>query len=158
MAAKRFNARLIKLHRPYSVDEISRTLGAHKNTVRGWISEGLPAFTEKRPTVILGNDLRAFLERKQKAAKCPSGPGRFHCFKCRQPMRPALGMVEYRPRNALSGNLKAICEGCGGWMHRAARLASIPAIMPNIDVQITEAGTRIRERSNPSPNCDNQKD
>ena len=66
--------------------------------------------------------------------------------------------VECRPRNAVSGDLKAICEGCGGWMHRAARLAAIPAIMPNIDVQIVEAEARIRERTNPSLNCDNQKD
>jgi Helix-turn-helix domain len=158
MSAKRINSRLIKLHRSYSVDEVARTLGVHKNTVRGWIKDGLPAFTEKRPTVILGQDLRAFLESKQKAAKCPSGPGRFHCFKCRQPMRPALGMVEYRPRNDVTGNLKAMCESCGGWMHRAARLASIPAIMPNIDVQIVEAEARIRERTNPSLNCDNQED
>jgi hypothetical protein len=158
MAAKRFNARLIKLHRSYSVDEAARTLGANKNSVRGWIKDGLPAFTESRPALIMGHDLRAFLERRQKAAKCPNGPGRFRCFKCRQPMRPALGMVEYVPRNDVAGNLKAICEGCGGWMHRAARLASIPDVMPNIDVQIVEAEARIRERTNPSPNCDNQKD
>ena len=67
-------------------------------------------------------------------------------------------MVEYRPRNSVAGNLKALCDGCGAMMHRAARWASIPAIMPKIDVQITEAGRRIRECINPSLNCDKQKD
>ena len=151
---KRANPRLIKLHRPYSIDEAARTLGTHKNTVRSWIKDGLQIADCKRPTLILGHDLRRYLENKRKAAKRPCAPGEFYCFKCRQPMRPALAMVECRPRNGVSGDLK----GCGGWMHRAARLAAISAIMPNIDVQIVEAEARIRERTNPSLNCDIQED
>lgn len=158
MRRKRINPRLIKLHRPYTVDEAARTLGAHKNTVRGWVKDGLPVFAESRPVLILGHELRAYLERKKKAAKRPCAPGEFYCFKCRDNMPPAMGMVEYRPRNAVAGNLRALCDGCGAWMHRAARLATIPSIMPNIDVQISEAEARIRERSNPSLICNNLKD
>ena len=73
-------------------------------------------------------------------------------------MKPALDMVEYRPRNCVAGNMRALCDGCGAMMHRAAQWAAIPTIMPNIDVQITEAGRRIRERIKPSLNCDKQKD
>ena len=158
MYRKRINPRLIKLHRPYSIDEAARALGAHKNTVRGWITDGLQITDSGRPTLILGHELRRYLENKRKASKRPCGPGQFYCFKCRQPMRAALGMVDYLPRNSLAGNLKAICEGCGAIMHRATRLASIPLIMPNIDVQITEAGRRIRERTRPSLICDIRKD
>lgn len=158
MPAKRINPRLIKLHRSYSVDEAARTLGAHKNTVRSWIKDGLPIFDESRPALILGHELRGYLERKRKAAKRPSGPGQFFCVKCRQSMRPALGMVEYKPKNALTGNLSAMCEACSTMMHRAAPWASIAAIMPNIDVQLTEAARRIIERCDPSLNCDNRKD
>lgn len=158
MPSKRANPRLIKLHRPYSVDEAARALGAHKNTVRSWIKDGLEITDSKRPTLILGHDLRRYLENKRKAAKRPCAPGEFYCFKCRQPMKPALDMVEYRPRNSVAGNLKALCDRCGAMMHRAAQWTAIPAIMPNIDVQITEAGRRIRECINPSLNCDKQKD
>ena len=155
MPARRINPRLIKLHRPYSVEEAARALGAHKNSVRGWIKNGLPIVDLSRPVLILGHELRAYLERKRKAAKRPCPPGTLYCFKCRQPRAPAMGMVEATRQNNTTGNLSAICEVCGTMMHRRTRLAAIAAIMPNLDVQIREAGARICERTKPSLNCDN---
>ena len=32
--ARRFNWRLIKIHHSFTVDEVARALGAHKNTIR----------------------------------------------------------------------------------------------------------------------------
>jgi hypothetical protein len=69
-----------------------------------------------------------------------------------------MGMVEATHQNATTGNLIAICEVCGTMMHRRTRLAAIGANMPNLDVQITEAGPRICERIAPSLNCDDRKD
>ena len=158
MPARRINPRLIKLHRPYSVEEAARALGAHKNSVRNWIKGGLPVVDRSRPVLILGHELRAYLERKRKAAKRPCPPGTLYCFKCRQPRAPAMGIVEAIRQNATTGNLIALCEACGTMMHRRTRLASIGAIMPNLDVQIREAGPRICERTEPSLNCNNQED
>ncbi len=156
MPTRRINPRLIKLHRAYSVEEAARTLGAHKNSVRGWIKNGLPIADRSRPVLILGHELRAYLEHKRKAAKRPCPPGTLYCFKCREPRAPAMGMVEATCQNATTGNLSAICEVCGTMMHRRTRLATIPAIMPNADVQIREAGPRICERTNPSLDCDDR--
>ncbi len=158
MPTRRINPRLIKLHRAYSVEEAARTLGAHKNSVRGWIKDGLPTVDHSRPSLILGQELRAYLDGKRKAAKRPCPPGTLYCFKCRQPRAPALGMVEATRQNATTGNLSAMCETCSTMMHRRTRLVAIGAIMPNLDVQIREAGPRIGERIAPSLNCDNQKD
>ena len=158
MPARRINPRLIKLHRPYSVEEAARALGAHKNSVRGWIKDGLPVVDSSRPVLILGHELRSYLEGKRKAAKRPCPPGKLYCFKCRQPRAPAMGMIEATRQNATTCNLKAICEVCGTMMHRRTRLAAIAAIMPNLDVQIREAGASICERTAPSLNCDNRKD
>lgn len=158
MPARRINPRLIKLHRPYSVEEAARALGAHKNSIRGWIKNGLPIVDQSRPVLILGHELRAYLERKRKAAKRPCPPGTLYCFKCRQPRAPAMGMVEATRQNATTGNLKAICEVCGTMMHRRTRLTAINTIMPNLDVQIREADPRICERTAPSLNCDYRKD
>ena len=158
MPARRINPRLIRIHRPYSVEEAARALGAHKNSVRGWIKDGLPVVDRSRPVLILGHELRAWLERKRKAAKRPCTPGTLFCFKCRQPRAPAMGMVEATRQNATTGNLSAICDTCGTMMHRRTRLAAIAAIMPNLDVQIREAGAHICERTAPSLNCDNRKD
>jgi len=158
MPARRINSRLIKLHRSYSVEEAARALGAHKNSVRGWIKDGLPTIDRSRPSLILGQDLRAYLESKRKAAKRPCPPGTLYCFKCRQPRAPAMGMVEATSQNATTGNLSAICEVCNTMMHRRTRLAAIAVIMPNLDVQIREASPRLLERTSPSLNCDKQED
>ena len=158
MPARRINPRLIKLHRSYSVEEAARALGAHKNSVRGWIKDGLPTIDRSRPSLILGQDLRGYLEGKRKAAKRPCPPGTLYCFKCRQPRAPAMGMVEATRQNATTGNLSAICEACDTMMHRRTRLAAIAVIMPNLDVQIREAGPRLLARPSPSLNCDKQED
>jgi hypothetical protein len=158
LRTRRINPQLIKLHRPYSVEEAARALGAHKNSVRGWIKDGLPTVDNSRPTLILGHELRAYLERKRKLAKRPLKPGTFRCFKCREPRAPALGMVEITNQTATTGNLKALCEVCSTMMHRRTRLSEIGTVMPNLDVQIREAGPRICERTNPSLNCDKRKD
>lgn len=158
MPARRINPRLIKIHRSYSVEEAARALGAHKNSVRGWIKKGLPVVDGGRPVLILGHELRTYLERKRKAGKRPCPPGTIYCLKCRDPRVPALGMVEYVPRNAATGNLTALCETCGTTLFRCTRRGDIAAIMPGIDVQIREAGERLIGRTPPSLNCDERKD
>lgn len=158
MPAKRINPRLVKLHRSYSVEEAARTLGKHKNSVRSWIAKGLPTIDKARPTLINGHDLRRFLENDRKARKRPCPPGTLYCLKCRQPMPPALGMVEYVALNDIIGNLIALCGGCDTVMYRRTRLDTIAAIMPNLDVQIREAPPRLRELTPASLNCDKPKD
>lgn len=154
MSARRINPRLIKLHRPYAVDEAARALGVHPNTVRHWIGEGLPALASQRPTLILGGELRAFLEARRKRAARPCVAGTIFCFKCRAPRRPALGMVDFIAHSAAGGNLKALCETCGTVMHQRVARAAIALKMPGIDVQIRGAEPRLTG-SAPSPlNCD----
>ncbi len=58
-------------------------------------------------------------------------------------------MVEFTPRNPVTGNLVALCETCGTVMHRSARLASLAVIMPGIRVEIREAGSRLVAPLNP---------
>jgi RNase P subunit RPR2 len=156
--AGRINPRLIKIHRSYSVEDAARVLGVHKNSVRGWIKDGLPTCDNLRPMLVQGSSLRAFLEARRKAAKRPCPPGKFYCFKCRQPMSPALGMVDFRAHSDTSGNLSALCEACGTAMHRRTRFSSLAVIMPNLDVQIREAEPRLIGLASPSLNCDKRKD
>jgi hypothetical protein len=156
MPARRINPRLIKIHRAYSVEEAARTLGAHKNSVRGWIKRGLPVVDDSRPALILGKDLRVFLESKRKAMKRPCPPGTIYCFKCREPRGPALGMVDYVACNAATGDLAALCAVCGTRMFRRARHRDVTAIMPGIDVQTREADARLHVRASPSLNCDHR--
>jgi len=158
MSGKRINPRLAKLHRSYSVEEAALTLGVHKNTVRGWIKSGLPIVDKSRPFLMLGSVLRGWLEKRRKAAKRPCPPGTLYCFKCREPKAPALGMIEYKPLNPVSGNLSALCGDCGTMMHQRARRDALKAKMPDLDVQIRQAPPRLSERTQPSLNCDKSKE
>ena len=147
MATRRVNPRLIKLHRTYSVDDVARTLGVHKNSVRGWIKSGLPVIDKARPVLMLGRELRAFLERQREARKRPTTPGHIYCFKCRDASKPAGGMADYVPLNSTTGNLQALCETCGTVMNRRARQDQLPIIMPGLVVQIRQAPSRISRRA-----------
>jgi Helix-turn-helix domain len=117
--------RRVKLHRNYSVEDAARCVGAHKNTVRRWIKDGLPTIGGRGQILMLGSELRTFLESRCKRAKRPCPPGFMFCLKCREPRSPAGGMVDYVPLTAASGNLEGICPDCSGLMYRRIKLADV---------------------------------
>jgi DNA-binding XRE family transcriptional regulator len=114
MRKRRPKYRLVKIHRSYTVEEAARLLGAHKNTVRAWVKVGLPTCDSKRPTLILGRELAAYLQARRTKNKRPCKPGEIYCVRCRAPKRPAGGMAEYHPTTATLGNLIGICPDCEG--------------------------------------------
>ena len=48
MGSRHLNPRLVKTHRNYSVEDISRLFDVHKNTVRNWLKLGLAAVDDFR--------------------------------------------------------------------------------------------------------------
>lgn len=154
MSGKRINYRLVKQYRNYTVDEIARLLCVHKNTVRDWIAKGLPVIGKSKPLLVLGSDLKDWHAAKRKSAKRPCGPGQFFCFKCKQPKRPALGMVDYIPKTDRNGCLKALCETCECPINRNANVVQLSAIMPGIAIQFVERQSSISGRAELPSNCD----
>jgi transposase-like protein len=59
------NYRRVKIHRSHTVEEIARSLGVHKNTVRVWVKAGLPTSNKRRPLLVLGEDLVSFLQARR---------------------------------------------------------------------------------------------
>jgi hypothetical protein len=155
---RRPNPRLIKIHRNYSVEDAARVLRTHKNTVRSWIKQGLPTIDQRRPTLIHGIDLSAFLKNRRNRAKRPCPPGHMYCFKCRSPKQPAADMADYLPITATSGNLRALCPDCGTFMHRRAAFAKLNIVGANLDIAFPQAGSRIGGTPCPSLNDDLRKD
>ena len=139
MPARRVNACAVKLHRTYSVPELAACFGVHKNTVRNWRREGLKPLDDRRPVVFHGETIRAFLARRNASRKCPCRAGTLYCFRCRAPRPPALGMVDYVARTAVSGNVRAICATCETVMNRRIGMASLATILPGCDVQFAQA-------------------
>lgn len=148
------NPRRVKIHHSYTVEEVSRLFGLHRNTVRQWIKAGLPVCDDQRPLLILGSDLRAFLTRKRTVNKRPCKPGEIYCMRCRAARTPALGMADYVPLTTTSGNLVGLCSACEALMFRRVSLAKLGAVCGNLKVTHMQARAHISDSSNPSVNCD----
>lgn len=144
MAGHRLDRRKVKRHHSYTVDEAARVIGAAKGTVRRWLDKGLPAIRDRKPFLILGDDLAAYMAgRAQPKRSCP--PGTCYCVKCRDARQPAGNMAEFVPINAHSGNLRALCPDCGSLMHRRTSASQLAAIRVFLDVAIVERQPRLND-------------
>lgn len=128
------NHRLVKIHRSHTVEEIANLFGVHKNTVRNWVKDGLATIDDKRPMLILGHELVAFLQARRVKNKQPCKPGEIYCVRCRAPKLPAEDMAEYSPVTEKFGNLAAICPDCDSIMNRRVSLAKIGEFCEKMDI------------------------
>jgi hypothetical protein len=153
MMRRRVNPNLVKLNRTYDASQLAACCGVHKNTVLNWRTSGLEPIDNRKPIVFHGSAVRDFLKKRNAKRKQPCGPGRFYCFRCREPRAPSSRLVEYVPLTTKSGNLKASCAACETVMHRRVRRSDVAATMPDLDVQFTERSLRLIGSFSPSLNC-----
>jgi hypothetical protein len=140
---RRLNPRRVKIHRNYTVEEVARLFGVHKNTVRSWLKAGLPGIDDRRPILVLGRQLVVFLYARRQHRRRRCRAGEFYCFRCRAPKRPASGLVEYLPLTAHAGNLTATCADCGARMYRRSSLRKLAAAAGDLEVALPQAQQRI---------------
>ena len=100
----------------------------HRNTVRHWVKNGLATIDDRRPMLILGHVLVAFLQTRRSRNKRACKPGEIYCVRCRTPKPPAGDVAEYCPITDKFGNLVAICPDCDAIMNRRVSLAKIEQI------------------------------
>jgi hypothetical protein len=148
------NHRFVKIHRTYTVEEVTRSLAVHKNTVRHWIKSGLPTIDDKRPILILGRELIAFLQKRRARKKQPCLPGQMYCVRCRSPQFPGAGMVEQRPLNGRVVNVRGICPDCNSMMHRCVSMTKIEQFVEKADITFPQALRHVGEISQPTVNSD----
>lgn len=158
MGRRHANPRLVKLHRNYTVEEIARLFGLHKNTVRNWLKEGLALIDGQRPMLILGRELSRFLQERRQKAKQVCGPGRIFCIACRAPKAPAGNMAECVATGPRSGNLCGICPECDRLIYRRVNLEKIDAVRGKLEITFTPPNARIRETAVLSVNCDSNQE
>jgi hypothetical protein len=154
MAKRHPNPRRVKIHRSYTVEEIASLFNIHKNTVRSWFKQGLQATDDKRPKLVLGRHLAAFLHARRVKNKRSCQPGETYCVRCRAPKIPAGGMVEYRAVTETIGNLIALCPDCDSIMNRRVNLAKRKIIQGQMDITFPQAQQHINECNHPSVNSD----
>jgi hypothetical protein len=137
MPKRRINSRRIKIHWTYTVEEAAKVIGAHKNTVRLWIRQGLPVVEDKRrPTLLQGKAIRAFLDNRRAKQKRRLFPGELYCLKRREAKTPYAGVADFIATSADLGNLKGLCPECGKIMNRRTSFANLDTVKGNLDVKI----------------------
>ena len=139
MATRHPNHRLAKIHRNYTVEEVSSLYGVHRNTVRDWIKRGLRTTDHKRPALILGRDLAAFIQARRAKNKQPCKPGEIYCVRCRAPRNPAGGMAECLLLTPVLGSLIGICPRCESMMYRRVNLANLEQIRGELEITLPQA-------------------
>ena len=154
MLTRHPNHRLAKIHRNYTVGEIAKLFGAHRNTVREWVKRGLPTIDHGRPMVILGRDLTAFLQARRVKNKQKCQPGEIYCVRCRLPRNPAGDMADYKPITSTLGDLVGICPNCDSMMHRRVNLNKLEEVRGKLEITMPEALPHIGNSTHSSVNCD----
>ena len=145
MSSRLPNPRLAKIHLSYTVEEAARLYKKQRGTVRNWIKGGLPVLKSKRPHLILGHDLRAFLEGKRKANRQPCHPGQLRCMRCRLPQYPAGNIADYVPSSTGGGQLVGICPDCDSLMYQQVGLARLEAAKLKLEITMPMAHPRIAD-------------
>jgi excisionase family DNA binding protein len=154
MAHRRFNPRIAKSHRTYTVEEVAGTFGVHKNTVRRWVAEGLPVIDARRPMLIHGHDLAAFIAERQQKLKSCCGLGQIYCLACRAPKQPAGRAAECILDDSPTGNLRGTCPDCNHLMHRRVSLARLAEVRGPLDITFTRRDARIEGVATPCDSSD----
>ena len=154
MSKRHPNPRLAKIHRNYTVEEIATLFGVHRNTVRAWVKRGLPTSDDRRPMLILGRDLVAFIQAQRAKNKRTCQPGEIYCVRCRAPKAPAGAMADYEALTETQGNLIAICPDCETIIYRRVSLAKLAQIRGRLDITFPQALRHIGESAQPSVNSD----
>ena len=132
--AKRHDSRRVKINRSYTLSEAADRLGVVTHTLRRWIDAGLPLIERKRPYLIHGSELRAFLKSRAKP-KQHCRAGELYCVSCRAPKRPAFDEVDFVPKTSKTGQLVGLCPTCGSLIYRLTRTASLA--LASSDLKVT---------------------
>jgi Helix-turn-helix domain len=144
MGKRHPNYRLVKIHRNYSVEDIARLCGKHKNTVRAWLKDGLCPIDKGRPVLVHGQVLAAFLKGRRTAGKRPSPPGHLYCFKCREPKPPAEGVVTVQAITDKVSNVSAVCPDVRRHDVSAGQQSPPEGIRGELGRPVTEGGATHR--------------
>ena len=148
---RRPSAQRVKQGVTYEVAEVAKLLGFHRNTVRRWLKEGLQPIDDRRPLLIHGADLKAFLAKRREKRRQTCRPDEFYCFRCRAPRTPWGRTADLSYRNEKIARLAALCVLCETPMHRTVRCADLPALALLIDLH-TLASERMNDCSDPNAN------
>lgn len=138
--AKKYNTRLIKIRESYNSKQASELLNTHIKTVQRWVQQGLPVITNK-PILIMGYDLKMFLDKKQQDRKCKLEPSEFYCTKCRKAVKSVNNEVRLDLTGKTIGKkthrelvIKGVCSNCATKINRFSHEGKLQEIQKTFNV------------------------
>ena len=149
-----YNPNRVKVHRNYTFEEVANLYGIHKNTVSCWVKNGLNCLDERRPYLILGGELKLFLQDRSKARKHKCGINELFCVRCKKPTKPALNFVEYVPISESKGRIVGICTECESVTNKFVGLGWLKVNLDTLDVSLPKALEHIRDTDRATLNSD----
>ena len=121
----KYNYRLAKTNRSYTITELANLWGVHKHTVCNWMKEGLRDCCEGRPKLIRGIDAKEFLRRRQTRNKKTCMPGQIYCVACKTPRFPKNDYALLNVETDQVGDLIGECPSCSTTIHRKVSLRKV---------------------------------
>lgn len=114
----------------YDVEEVCamyKRYSLHPQTVRQWIKDGLPTIDQRKPTLIYGAELKAFLGKMNSAHKCQTAFDQMFCLKCRDAKTPYQKRVQLeQTKNYVKA--KAHCLSCKTIMNKTYKMDDVPKL------------------------------
>lgn len=121
---RHYNTRIIKQMHSYPLEEISKLYKINVRTIRAWIKEGLKIVSGLYPYLVMGYELKKFLDSKKIKQKCKLNQNEFWCTRCRTARQSQNNEVNLKYSGLTIGNglkeftIQGICEVCGNKLNR----------------------------------------
>ena len=108
----------------YTLDEVGNLVGRSEKTIRTFIKEGLKTIDNKRPFLIRGYDLVAFLKQKNLKNRHSTNTDEMFCMKCREARTPKSKQICIQSHECASFLCaSALCPVCGTLMNKPYSIA-----------------------------------
>lgn len=139
--AKLYNLRLIKYRESYTLKQIAALLNVHFRTVQAWKQEGLKTINQEKPYLVMGFELKTFLNQKIISRKTKLQQNEFYCTKCRDAVKPTNNEVWLEVSEKTIGKqgfkefvIKGLCEFCNSKLNRFSHEGKLEEVKNTFDV------------------------
>lgn len=134
-----YNYTLIESKRSYSSIKIQELLGINPQTIRGWIKEKRLECVNKKPILIYGAILKAFIKARNEKYKNTLGFKEMKCFKCRNISIPRDNQISiYHNKN---GSIRVVgnCSNCDNELSKLYKKNSINELKESFFIKSAES-------------------
>lgn len=138
---RNYSLKLIRSRHSYTFEEISELLNVHSKTIQIWKKEGLNVIDSTKPYLVMGYDLKTFLQEKFVKRRLKLQQNEFFCTKCRKAMISNHNEVNlYLTGKTIGKNafkevvIKGACDICSTKLNRFSHSGKIDEIKTNFNV------------------------